>query len=389
MVSVNGTNWNEMTDDAFRAEVARFIEGHCPAVLRYLKDRPRLAQVLDWQKAMGKAGWLCPAWPVEYGGMGLSPAKQLIYLEEMENLGAPRLLDQGMINFGPLLIAHGTEAQKAEYLPKIISCEHIWCQGYSEPNAGSDLASLKTEAVLDGDEFVINGSKIWTSMAMDANMIFALVRTDKTVRKQAGISFVLIDLKQPGVTVRTIENIAGREELCEVFFDNVRTPKENLVGALNDGWRLSKTLLGHERIWSGSPRQSFSALFNLRRIAEALGKFDDPVFADKYQMLELDTRDLGSAYALVQQKVVRGESLGAEVSILKIWATENCQRITETLLEAAQDAGGLSGDVTIGDLEIDIAMPFFDSRAPTIYGGSSQVQRNIIAKTVLNLPRSS
>lgn len=380
-------DWNEMSDDAFRAEVARFVNENCPSELRYLKDRPRLAQVFSWQKAMGKAGWLCPAWPVKYGGMGLNPAKHLIYLEEMENQGAPRLLDQGIINLGPLIIAHGTEEQKASYLPKVISCEHIWCQGYSEPNAGSDLASLKTEAVLDGDEFVVNGSKIWTSMAMDANMIFALVRTDKTVRKQAGISFLIISLDQPGVTVRTIESIGGQEELCEVFFDNVRTPKENLVGGLNDGWRISKTLLGHERIWSGSPRQSFSALFKLKRIAEALGKFQDPVFAEKYQMLELDTRDLASAYSLAQQKVVNGEELGAEVSVLKIWATENCQRITEALLEAAEDAGGLTGDVTLGGEVMDITMPFFESRAPTIYGGSSQVQRNIIAKTILNLPR--
>lgn len=375
-----------MTDDAFRERLARFVEENCPARLRHLKDRPRLAEVHGWQKALGAAGLLCPAWPRKYGGMGLNPAKQLVYLEEMENLGAPRLLDQGIINLGPLLIAHGSEAQKAEYLPRVISGEHIWCQGYSEPNAGSDLASLKTEAVLDGDAFVVNGSKIWTSMAMDANMIFALVRTDKTVRKQAGISFLIIPLEQPGVTVRTIRNIAGKEELCEVFFDNVRTPRENLIGALNDGWRISKTLLGHERIWSGSPRQSFSALFHLKRVAEALGRFDDPVFAEKYQALELDTRDLGSAYALVQQKVVNGEELGAEVSVLKIWATETCQRITEAILEAAGDAGGMAGEVPVGGESLDVTAPFFESRAPTIYGGSSQIQRNIIAKTVLNLP---
>lgn len=380
-------DWNAISDEAFRLEVAAFVESNCPKELRYLDSRPRLSEVGAWQKYMGAQGWLCPAWPRAYGGMGLNAAKQLIYLEEMEEQGAPRLLDQGIINLGPLLIAHGTEEQKAKYLPKVLTSEHIWCQGYSEPNAGSDLAALKTEAVLDGDEFVVNGSKIWTSMAMDANMIFALVRTDKSGPKQAGISFLIMDIDQPGITVREIENIAGHVELCEVFFDDVRAPKANLVGPLHDGWRISKTLLGHERIWSGSPRQSFAALNNLKRVAAALGKFDDPVFADKYFNLELDTRDLGSAYAVVQKKVVEGEKLGAEVSVLKIWATELCQRISEAVIEAASDAGGIAGHVDLGEDAMHIVAPFYNSRPPTIYGGSNQIQRNIIATTVLNLPR--
>ena len=377
---------SDLDDDAFRARVGQFVEANCPRHLRHLPRRPRWAEVKPWYQKLSEAGWLAPGWPRAHGGMGLSPTRQLIYIEEMERSGAPRLLDQGIMNLGPLLIAHGTEEQKAEYLPKVLSGEHVWCQGYSEPNAGSDLAGLATQAQLQGDEFVINGRKIWTSMAFDANMMFALVRTDTTVRKQAGISFVLIDMKQPGVTVRPIRNIAGHEELCEVFLDDVRTPRRNLVGQLNDGWRLSKTLLGFERIWAGSPRQSLAALFQLERVARQTGYLSDPVFADKLLALRLDTLDLSAAYELAVRKIARGEPLGAEVSILKVWATETCQRITEMTLEAAGDGGGLHGDVPLGDDAIDVTMPFYDSRVPTIYGGSSQIQRNIIAKTILNLP---
>ena len=330
--------------------------------------------------------WLTPAWPAEWGGMGLSASKVLVYMQELERGGAPRVMDQGLMNLGPVLIARGSDEQRRRLLPKILSGEHLWCQGYSEPNAGSDLASVRTEARIEGDEFVINGHKIWTSVAFDATHMFALVRTDKTVKKQAGISFVLIDLDQPGITVRPIRNIAGHDELCEVFMDNVRTPLSNLVGDLNDGWQVAKALLGFERIWSGSPRQSTLALLRLQQLARASGKMADPAFADRLAQIQMDVFDSASAYERFAQIMRTGGSFGFEVSMLKIWSTETCQRVTELMVEAAGELGTLTGDVDVNGESIDILYPFLDCRAFTIYGGSSQVQRNILAKNVLDLP---
>jgi alkylation response protein AidB-like acyl-CoA dehydrogenase len=380
------TDWNALTDEEFRRSARTFFETHVPQHLRYLSRRPRWAEVKEWYLTMSRHGWLVPSWPREWGGMGLSQSKVLVYLEELERSGAPRVMDQGLMNIGPLLIARGTDEQRQRFLPKILSGEHTWCQGYSEPNAGSDLASLRTEARMEGDEFVINGSKIWTSVAFDATHMFALVRTDKTVKKQAGISFVMIDMRQPGVTVRPIRNIAGHEELCEVFLDNVRTPVANMVGGLNEGWTVAKALLGFERIWSGSPRQSMLALLRLRMLAKAAGKLDDPVFVDKLTQVTMDVLDAASAYERFAQIMRTGGSFGFEVSMLKICATETCQRVTELMVEAAGDLGGLIGDVEVEGEPIDVLFPFLDCRAFTIYGGSSQVQRNILAKNVLELP---
>jgi alkylation response protein AidB-like acyl-CoA dehydrogenase len=379
-------DWNALSDEEFRRIAAEFFETHIPRHLKFLSRRPRWAEVSEWYLTMSRHGWLCPAWPQEWGGMGMSQSKALVYMEELERSGAPRVMDQGLMNIGPLLIAHGNDEQRRRFLPKIISGEHLWCQGYSEPNAGSDLASLRTEARLEGDEFIINGQKIWTSVAFDANHMFALVRTDKTVKKQAGISFLLIDMRQPGITVRPIRNIAGHEELCEVFLDNVRTPRANLIGDLNDGWRIAKALLGFERIWSGSPRQSTLALLRLERLARASGKMDDPAFVDKYTQVTMDVLDSASAYQRFAQIMRTGGSFGVEVSMLKIWATEACQRVTELMVEAAGDLSTLLGEVDVNGEAIDILYPFLDCRAFTIYGGSSQVQRNILAKQVLELP---
>lgn len=379
-------DWNALTDEAFRAEAAAFFDKHVPQHLRYMSRRPRWAEVREWYLTMSRHGWLTPAWPKEWGGMGLSQSKALVYLEELERSGAPRVMDQGLMNIGPLLIARGTDEQRRRFLPKILSGEHTWCQGYSEPNAGSDLASLRTEARIEGDEFVINGSKIWTSVAFDASHMFALVRTDKTVKKQAGISFVLIDMRQPGVKVRPIRNIAGHDELCEVFLDDVRTPLTNLVGELNRGWDVAKALLGFERIWSGSPRQSMLALLRLQQYARASGKLEDPVFVDKLAQVTMDVLDSASAYERFAQIMRTGGSFGFEVSMLKIWATETCQRVTELMVEAAGDLGTLIGEVDVDGDMIDILYPFLDCRAFTIYGGSSQVQRNILSKNVLDLP---
>jgi len=377
---------NALDDDEFRRIVGEFFEANLPRDLRYLNRRPRWAETRDWYTTLSRNGWLVPGWPTEWGGRGLSPAKMLVFLEEAERCGAPRIMDQGIMNLGPVLIARGSDAQRRHYLPKIISGEHLWCQGYSEPNAGSDLASLMTEARIDGEEFVINGRKIWTSVAFDANHMFALVRTDKTAKKQAGISFVMIDMRQNGVTVRPIRNIAGHEEFCEVFLDDVRTPVSNLVGELNGGWQIAKTLLGFERIWAGSPRQSTIALLRLEQLARASGKIHDPVFADRLAQVTMDVLDSASAYERFAQIMRTGGSFGFESSMLKIWATETCQRVTELMVEAADELGTLTGEIAIGNAQIDATYPFLECRAFTIYGGSSQVQRNVLAKNVLGLP---
>jgi len=379
-------DWNALSDAEFAAAVRSLVETKCPAALRHPPRRLRWAQVKPWYLTLSAEGWLAPGWPTEHGGMGLSPAKHLIYVEEMERAGAPRLLDQGLMNLGPVLITCGTPEQRAAYLPKILAGEHVWCQGYSEPNAGSDLASLRTEAVLENDEFIINGQKIWTSMAFDADHMFALVRTRKTGPKQAGISFVMIDMDQPGFTIRPIRNIAGDEEFCEVFLDNVRTPLSNLVGPLHDGWRVAKTLLGFERVWSGSPRQSLIVLLQLEQLARATGRMADPVFVDRYTRLALDVRDLASTYERFARSLRAGQGFGPEVSLLKVWATETSQRVTELLVETAGEYGGLLGAQEIADLHLDVLHPFLEYRAWTIYGGSNQIQRNILSKHVLRLP---
>ena len=383
---MNKTDWNALSDAEFQAIAREFFETRCPARLKHLPRRPRWTDVKEWYTNMSEAGWLTPTWPVVYGGMGLDASKYIIYVEEMERQGCPRVMDQGIMNLGPVLIAKGTEEQRQHYLPKIHSAEHLWCQGYSEPNAGSDLASLRTEARLEGDEFVVNGQKIWTSAAYDANHIFALVRTDKTVKKQAGISFLLLDMNQPGIVVKPFKNMGGVDEQCSVFFDNARTPATNLVGKLNDGWNVAKALLGFERVWSGSPRQSLMFLYRLQQMAKLTGKLDDPVFVDRLTQVTFDVLDINAVYQRLVGVMKTGGTIGLESSMLKIWATETCQRVGELTMEAAEECGGLMGSIPFGDKEFDLLYPFLDARAWTIYGGSNQVQRNILAKGVLNLP---
>jgi len=380
------TDYNALTDDAFRAELRAFFEANYPRHLRFLPRRMRWHECRDWYLALSKKGWLAPHWPPEHGGMGLTPGKLIIYFEETERAGIGRMPDQGLTMVGPTIIRFGNDAQRRKFLPPIIAGEHVWCQGYSEPNAGSDLASLQTSAVLEGDEFVINGSKIWTSMAHDATHIYVLVRTARQAKKQEGISFVLVDMKTPGITVRPIRNIAGHEEFCQVFFDNVRTPRANLVGELNAGWTIAKGLLGFERLNIGSPRRPLQALEQIEVLARARQLGDNPAFVERLTELKLDLADLGSLYARYVDKVRRGEALGPDVSMLKIWATETYQRLSELLIEAAGEYGAFEGEIPVGDASVDILSPFYTSRPGTIYGGSNEIQRNILAKYVLKLP---
>ncbi len=381
------TDWNAISDEDFRQEARRFFEQNYPASLRYPPQRLRWAEIKGWYMTLAEKGWLVPNWPVEYGGMGLSATKFLIFLEEQERWGVARTPDMGMTMVGPLLIKHGTAEQKAYYLPKILRGEHIWCQGYSEPNAGSDLASLKTTAVIDGSDFVVNGQKTWVTLAHDATHIFLLARTDPQARKkQEGISFLLADCTSPGVTVRPLRNIAGHDEFCEVFFDDVRVPKENIVGKINEGWTIAKAMLGFERITLGSPKQSQYALGRLEVLARQRGLLEDPVFLDKFTALQLDVADLASVYARFGNMVKRGETLGADVSLLKIWASETYSRITNLMVEAAGAAGAMVGMIDFGEEPVDVLCNFYYARPATIYAGANEIQRNIIAKNVLGLP---
>jgi alkylation response protein AidB-like acyl-CoA dehydrogenase len=376
---------NQLTDDEFRQHVRAWIEANYPPELRNPPKRLHWSENQVWYYKLAEKGWLCPAWPQEHGGMGLSAGKQIIMVEEYERHGVARTNDHGILMVGPLLIAHGTQDQRDFFLPRILSGEHIWCQGYSEPNAGSDLANLRTEAVLEGDHWVVNGQKIWTSLAMDANWIFLLVRTNKIAKKQEGISFLLVEMNSPGITVRPIRNLDMGDEFCEVFFDNVRVPKDQIVGAVDKGWTMAKNLLSFERIGIGSPRQSGYALQRLKLLAEHMGLEDDPQFLDRYTRLRMDLEDHKALYETFAEKVRRGEQLGPDVSMLKVHQTELYQRITEAMIEIAGENTGLLEPIG-GNRELNPQGQFIQSRPSTIYGGSNEIQRNVLAKNVLALP---
>jgi alkylation response protein AidB-like acyl-CoA dehydrogenase len=378
-------DWNALTDEEFRSLIRSDFETNYPTELRYPPSRLWWKDMGPWYLRMAAKGWICPAWPVEYGGMGLSPAKLLIYYEEQERWGIARFQDHGISNVGPTLIKWGTDEQRRKYLPGILSCEHIWCQGYSEPNSGSDLASLRTKAERDGDHFVINGQKIWTTGAFDATHLYLLARTDPAAKKQAGISMFIFPMNTPGVSIRPIVDIAGHTEFCETLLENVRVSAECLVGELNNGWTIAKSLLGFERIGIGSPKMPGYGLVVLKKVAEATGAIKDPVFRDKYHALRMDVAHLTDIYSHYAGMMIRGETLGSDVSMLKIWATESFQRIADLIVETAGPAGGLADDVDLG-VPVNVLAPFYKSRLPTIYGGTNEVQRNIIAKQVLELP---
>ncbi|MDB5902160.1 MAG: acyl-CoA dehydrogenase-like [Betaproteobacteria bacterium] len=379
-------DYNALADDDFRMRVRAFVEARYPQALRFLPRRVRMSEIREWWNTLYEHGWVAPNWPREWGGMALDPGKMVIYLEEMERHGVARAADQGITQVGPILMKYGTDAQKDYFLPRTASGEIIWSQGYSEPNAGSDLANLQTLAVVDGDDFVINGQKIWTTLAHDSTHIYLLVRTDREAKKQKGISFLLVDATTPGITIRPIRNIAGHDEFCEVFFDNVRVPRDTLVGGLNEGWTVAKALLGFERLNIGSPRRPQYALMRLEMLARAKGLLDDAGFVDRFIAIKLDLEDLASLYGRYVEQVKRGEPLGHDVSSLKIWAMEAWQRLTDLLVETGAEDGVIEGAHDINGAEIDFLAPFYYARPSTIYGGSSEIQRNILSKYVLELP---
>lgn len=351
-----------------------------------MQRRPRWHEISDWYRTLYRHGWVAPHWPREHGGMGLAPEKLLILYEEQERWGVARTPDHGINMLGPILIRYGTAEQRAYYLPRILSGEHLWCQGYSEPGAGSDLASLRTEAVREGGDFVLNGQKIWTTLAQDSTHMFLLARTNKEARKQAGISFILLDCKSPGVTIRPIRNIADNEEFNQVFLDSVRVPVGNLVGEIDNGWTVAKSVLWLERLNAGSPKRPQYALGRLERIARDRGLFADEGFLDRFTCLHLDVADLAALYARFAERVKIGEPIGPDVGMLKLLSTETLQRISELLVEVCGEDGCSAAPVGDGDERTYVLDLFLNARQTTIAGGSSEVQRNILAKQVLELP---
>jgi len=374
-----------LSDDAFRLHVRGWVEANYPAdVARHPARRLFFRETRPWFLRLSAKGWIAPGWPRHYGGMGLSGTRQLIMIEEMERFGAARFNDQGLLMLGPLLIEQGTEEQKAYFLPRILSGEHIWAQCYSEPNAGSDLAALRLDARDMGDHFLLNGQKTWITLGTDANWAFVLARTSKEGKKQQGISFLLVPTDSPGVTVRGITNLDMSDEFAEMFFEDVRVPKDRVVGAVNEGWTYAKALLGFERIAIGSPKLSANALDKLKLLAERHGVADAADFVAAYNRFRLDLADLKELYESVVAAVARGEPLGAEVSIMKIVQTELSQRITEKALEIAGEEAGLVH--AIPDSELHPAGQYILARSSTIFGGSSEILRNVLARNVLGMP---
>jgi len=381
---------------AFRDEVRAFIQEKMPkdlAAIAEVDGHFDMKDVMRWHRVLAEKGWVAPNWPKEFGGPGWDATRRFVFNEEIELSGAPLLSPFGLVMVGPLIIQFGSDAQKKRYLPKILSGDEVWCQGYSEPNAGSDLASLTTRADDDGKgNFVVNGQKTWTTYAQYADWIFCLVRTDQKAKKQAGISFLLIDMKTPGVTVKPFLTTGNTLAFCETWFENVVVPKENLVGPLNGGWTLAKALLGHERTLIAAVGQSSRALRRVKRIAaatKASGKplLDDPIVRARIGRMEVKLRSLQMANYRALAGAQLGHAPGPESSILKLRGSEILQQILELAMDVMGPAS-LSWFNPPGVVPPDqqwIGSNFNYLRAATIYGGSNEIQRNVIAKMILGL----
>ena len=382
----NDTDYNAMSDEAFRALVRDFLAANYPPQLRFTLGQIDHTVTLPWYRKLSERGWVAPSWPREFGGMGLSPAKRIVWNEECDTHGCARFADNGVMMAGPLLIQFGTPAQRERFLPGLLSGDEVWCQGYSEPGSGSDLASLRTEAVWNGDGWTINGQKIWTSRANQAQWCHLLVRTDKSGPKpQDGISYFVVPLDAPGVTIRPIGTLLMVDDFCEIFFDNVKVPADALVGELNKGWSIVKVLMGGERMTLGASMLARSGMDMLRRLAKHVGSWGEPTFMDSYARLAAELADHDSLYEVGLEKVRAGGDLSVEGAMLKVHMTEMYKRITSAMVELAGPYGGLS-EASSEVQGTDAAGTFLFSLAGTIYGGSSEVQRNILAKQVLHLP---
>lgn len=380
------TDYNALSDEELRELVFETVERECPPELRHWTGRGGWHQVDPWLQKLARLGWIAPSWPVEYGGMGLNGPKQIVFHEALDLSGAPRTSGNGPQMLGHLVIKFGTQAQKDRFLAPIVKGEVLWCQGYSEPNAGSDLASLTTKAELDGDHWVLNGRKIWTTWAHQCDWMFLLARTGKGPKKQDGISFMTVDMKSPGITPRPIETLTGQAEFCEVIFDNVRVPAENIIGEVDKGWGVGKALLGFERLYIGSPKQARDTMIRLRQVAARNGVERDALYLRDYAQLALDIADLEAAYERFREVVKQGGTLGAEASILKIWAMETYQRVSDMVLRVSGEEGALLDSIDDARGELEILAPHLHSRTATLYAGTNDIQRNVVAKAVLGLP---
>lgn len=387
-------------DTAFRQEVRDFVVENFPkelAAKAQAEIRFKREDYILWQKILAEKGWIAPHWPKEHGGCDWTPVQLNIFDEEVTAVGAPRVMPFGIRLVGPVIYTYGTDKQKAKYLPRILSSDDFWCQGFSEPGAGSDLASLRTSAVREGDHYLVNGQKIWTSYAQYADLIFCLVRTDTTVKKQLGISFLLIDMKTPGVTVRPIHTLDGNHIVNEVFLENVKVPVENLVGEENKGWDYAKYLLGNERTGIagiGMVKADLALLHQIALTERRGGKplIEDPLFQARLARLEIDRRALELTNL---RMLTSGGDAGATPSILKIKGSLLQQRSVELQMEAVgpyampwqSDAMEPSWNgVPVGPAHVRARTPsYFDRRKTTIYGGSTEVQKNIISKTLLDV----
>jgi alkylation response protein AidB-like acyl-CoA dehydrogenase len=393
-------------DEAFRSDVRAFLDANLTDDLREAARRqtsvfPEKDVAMRWQKILHeKKGWAAPAWPEEFGGPGWSATQRYIFNEECARAGAPGLIPLGMRMLAPVLFRYGTPEQQAEYLPKMLSGEHYWCQGYSEPGSGSDLSSLQTAAVVDGDDYIVNGTKIWTTHGHFADHIFCLVRTDAGGKPQAGISFLLIDMTTPGISVQPIITIAGDHEVNQVFFDNVRVPQANRVGPENEGWTVAKYLLEFERGGGGSAVGLKIGLSTLRRIASAQLEDGAPLMADaafagRVAELEIGVRALEFDELRTLSKLAAGGSPGPESSLAKNTSVDLQQSLNTLSLEAIHYYGVPHHNLMrLQDGNAPVVGPpdhepvngrYLNSRAASIFGGSKEVQKNIIAKAVLGL----
>jgi alkylation response protein AidB-like acyl-CoA dehydrogenase len=390
-------------DLAFRDEVRDFVRARLPhEISRKVLEHKRLDRddYLRWQKILHAQGWMAPNWPVEHGGAGWNAVQQHIFDEECAEAGAPRIIPFGVNMVGPVIIAFGNAWQKQHYLPRILSSEDWWCQGYSEPGAGSDLASLKTRAERQGERYVVNGQKTWTTLAQYADMIFCLVRTASTGKRQEGISFLLIDMRTPGVTVRPIITLDGEHEVNEVWFENVEVPVENLVGEEGRGWTYAKFLLAHERSGIAGVGASKRELRMLKYIASQERRngrplIEDPRFRDRIARVEIDLMALEITNLRLLAAEREGRAPGAEVSMLKIKGTDIQQALTELMMDAIgpyalphlPDAWGNHwlGEHVGPEYAAPLAARYFNYRKVSIYGGSNEIQRNIVAQHILGL----
>ncbi len=383
---------------AFRADIRAWVAGNLPAGIAH-KVHNGLRQSRDdlqrWARILGARGWLGYGWPKEFGGPGWDAIERHLFEEECALAGAPRIVPFGPVMVAPVIMAFGSPEQQKRFLPGIASGEVWWSQGYSEPGSGSDLASVKTRAVREGDKFIVNGQKTWTTLGQYGEWIFCLVRTSTEGKPQTGISFLLIDMKSPGVTVRPIVLLDGEAEVNEVFFDDVEVPAENLVGEENKGWTYAKYLLAHERTNIADVNRAKRELERLKRLAIQEGVWNDQRFRDQIALLEVDVVALEMMVLRVLSAQAGGKKALDIAGLLKIKGTEIQQRYTELLMLAggpfslpwiseAMDAGW-QGDFVGAQHYAPLAANYFNYRKTTIYGGSNEVQRNIVAQTVLGV----